>query len=115
AGRIRPACRIDRDQPHAERHRHPPGRRDPDAAEVKGGGIRGSGHESEGCDREITFCRRESNPPAPTNPYIKKGVVAMPRYRWETEEHDLFRESLRKFLEKEAVPHYEQWEQDRLI
>ena len=39
----------------------------------------------------------------------------MPRYRWETEEHDLFRESLRKFLEKEAVPHYEQWEQDHLI
>lgn len=39
----------------------------------------------------------------------------MPRYRWETEEHDLFRESIRKFLENEAAPHYEQWEKDRLI
>lgn len=30
-----------------------------------------------------------------------------------TEEHDIFRESLRKFLEKEAKPNYEQWEQDK--
>lgn len=39
----------------------------------------------------------------------------MPRYRWETEEHELFRESLRKFLQKEAEPRYDQWEKDRLI
>ncbi|MCG7343681.1 acyl-CoA dehydrogenase family protein [Sporosarcina sp. ACRSL] len=39
----------------------------------------------------------------------------MARYRYETDEHVLFRETLRKFLSKEAVPHYEQWEKDRLI
>lgn len=39
----------------------------------------------------------------------------MTRYRFETETHKIFRDSLRKFLEREAVPHYEQWEQDRLI
>lgn len=32
-----------------------------------------------------------------------------------TEDHDIFRKSLRKFLEKEAYPHYEQWEEDRMI
>lgn len=32
-----------------------------------------------------------------------------------TEEHQIFRQSLRKFLEKEAVPHYDQWEKDRMI
>ena len=39
----------------------------------------------------------------------------MTRYRYETDEHVLFRETLRKFLSKEAVPHYDQWEKDRLI
>ncbi|MGE7622161.1 acyl-CoA dehydrogenase family protein [Viridibacillus sp. NPDC096237] len=39
----------------------------------------------------------------------------MRRYRFETTEHELFRKSLRKFLEDEAVPHYETWERDRLI
>lgn len=39
----------------------------------------------------------------------------MARYRFETDEHVLFRETLRKFLAKEAVPYYEQWEKDRLI
>ena len=39
----------------------------------------------------------------------------MARYRFETEEHVLFRESLRKFLSKEAVPHYDEWEQHRII
>lgn len=39
----------------------------------------------------------------------------MGKYRFETDEHVMFRKSLRKFLEKEAVPHYEQWEEDRLI
>lgn len=37
-----------------------------------------------------------------TAPYIK-------------EEHEIFRKSLRKFLEKEAYPYYEQWEADRII
>lgn len=31
------------------------------------------------------------------------------------EEHIQFRKSFRKFLEKEAIPYYEQWEQDRII
>lgn len=39
----------------------------------------------------------------------------MARYRFETDEHVLFRETLRKFLAKEAVPHYEQWERDKVI
>ncbi|MGB3262248.1 acyl-CoA dehydrogenase family protein [Paenisporosarcina sp.] len=39
----------------------------------------------------------------------------MGKYRFETDEHVMFRKSLRKFLEKEAVPHYEQWEEDRMI
>ena len=30
-----------------------------------------------------------------------------------TEEHELFRQSLRSFLEKEAIPHIDQWEEDR--
>lgn len=32
-----------------------------------------------------------------------------------SEEHQIFRQALRKFLEKEAVPNYEQWEKDRII
>ncbi|EWG11352.1 acyl-CoA dehydrogenase family protein [Cytobacillus firmus] len=31
------------------------------------------------------------------------------------EEHEIFRESLRKFIEKEAYPNYEKWEEDRII
>ncbi|MFF2449581.1 acyl-CoA dehydrogenase family protein [Neobacillus sp. NPDC058068] len=31
------------------------------------------------------------------------------------EDHKIFRQSLRKFLEKEAYPFYEQWEEDRMI
>ncbi|WP_042353027.1 acyl-CoA dehydrogenase family protein [Bacillus massiliigorillae] len=31
------------------------------------------------------------------------------------EEHEIFRASFRKFLEKEAYPYYEQWEEDRII
>ncbi len=33
--------------------------------------------------------------------------------RYFTEEHELFRQSLRAFLEKEAIPHIDQWEEDR--
>ena len=32
-----------------------------------------------------------------------------------TEDHEIFRQSLRKFLEKEAYPHYEKWEEERMI
>ncbi|MGB0930959.1 MAG: acyl-CoA dehydrogenase family protein [Chitinophagales bacterium] len=32
-----------------------------------------------------------------------------------TEEHELFRQSFRAFLEKEAIPHINQWEEDRRI
>ncbi|CAM3237062.1 acyl-CoA dehydrogenase family protein [Filibacter tadaridae] len=39
----------------------------------------------------------------------------MGRYRFETDDHVLFRKSLRKFLEKEAIPQYESWEKKRLI
>jgi acyl-CoA dehydrogenase len=31
------------------------------------------------------------------------------------EEHDIFRRALRKFLEKEAVPYFEQWERDQQV
>ncbi|MGG1676228.1 acyl-CoA dehydrogenase family protein [Neobacillus sp. NRS-1170] len=31
------------------------------------------------------------------------------------EDHEIFRASLRKFLEREAYPFYEQWEEDRMI
>ncbi|GKV56173.1 acyl-CoA dehydrogenase [Sporosarcina sp. NCCP-2222] len=39
----------------------------------------------------------------------------MAKYRFETDEHVMFRETLRKFLAKEAVPHFEEWERNRLI
>ena len=32
-----------------------------------------------------------------------------------TDEHHMFRDSLKKFLEKEAVPFFDQWESDRII
>lgn len=32
-----------------------------------------------------------------------------------TDEHEIFRKSLRKFLEKEAYPYYEKWEEERMI
>lgn len=32
-----------------------------------------------------------------------------------TREHEIFRTSLRKFLQKEAVPYYEEWEANRII
>ncbi|MCM3765067.1 acyl-CoA dehydrogenase family protein [Neobacillus niacini] len=31
------------------------------------------------------------------------------------EDHEIFRQSLRKFLEKEAYPYYEQWEEEQMI
>lgn len=32
-----------------------------------------------------------------------------------TEEHDAFRETVRTFLAKEVLPHYEQWEKDGIV
>ncbi|TMW72899.1 acyl-CoA dehydrogenase family protein [Alteribacter natronophilus] len=32
-----------------------------------------------------------------------------------TDDHHIFRQALRKFLEKEAYPHYDKWEEDRII
>jgi acyl-CoA dehydrogenase len=37
------------------------------------------------------------------------------RHPYLNEEHGIFRKSLRKFLDKEAYPFYEQWEADRMI
>jgi len=31
------------------------------------------------------------------------------------EEHDIFRVQVRRFVEKEVAPHYEQWEKDRIV
>ncbi|MBO1912013.1 acyl-CoA dehydrogenase family protein, partial [Microvirga sp. 3-52] len=39
----------------------------------------------------------------------------MGKYRFETDEHSMFRDSLRKFLEKEAQPYYDNWEKERMI
>lgn len=39
----------------------------------------------------------------------------MGRYKFEMEEHIMFRDALRKFLQKEAVPQYDTWEQQRII
>ena len=30
-----------------------------------------------------------------------------------TEEHELFRQSVRAFMQKEVVPHLDQWEEDK--
>lgn len=35
--------------------------------------------------------------------------------RYLQEEHDIFRQTLKKFLEKEAYPYYEQWEKEREV
>jgi len=34
---------------------------------------------------------------------------------WFTEDHSIFQESLARFLEKEVVPHIDQWEEERMI
>ncbi|MEH7011632.1 acyl-CoA dehydrogenase family protein [Neobacillus niacini] len=39
----------------------------------------------------------------------------MKQHAYLTGDHEIFRKSLRKFLEKEAVPYYEQWEEERMI
>ncbi|EDL65566.1 acyl-CoA dehydrogenase family protein [Bacillus sp. SG-1] len=37
------------------------------------------------------------------------------RHPYLTDDHEIFRKSLRKFLEKEAYPFYDQWEEERMI
>lgn len=37
------------------------------------------------------------------------------RYSFETEEHNMFRQTIRRFLENEAAPYYEKWEKERMI
>lgn len=32
-----------------------------------------------------------------------------------TEEHEIFRKSVRKFLEKEAIPYLEEWEKEKQV
>ena len=32
-----------------------------------------------------------------------------------TEEHEMFREQVRRFAEKEIVPHHDQWEKDGMV
>ncbi|WP_078428303.1 acyl-CoA dehydrogenase family protein [Alkalihalobacterium alkalinitrilicum] len=32
-----------------------------------------------------------------------------------TEDHEMYRKSLRKYIEKEVLPHYEQWEEDKQV
>jgi alkylation response protein AidB-like acyl-CoA dehydrogenase len=39
----------------------------------------------------------------------------MGKYRFETDDHVMFRKSLRKYLEREAVSQYEKWEEDRMV
>ncbi|WP_045524546.1 acyl-CoA dehydrogenase family protein [Neobacillus niacini] len=39
----------------------------------------------------------------------------MKQHAYLTGDHEIFRKSLRKFLEKEAVPYYEEWEEERMI
>src|SRR5690554_4083571 len=39
----------------------------------------------------------------------------MRKYRFETDDHVLFRKSLRRFLQKEVEPKYEEWEEQRLV
>jgi len=42
------------------------------------------------------------------------GVTTMKRTLF-TEEHTLFRDTFRHFVEKEIVPHNEQWEKDGIV
>lgn len=37
------------------------------------------------------------------------------KHAYLTEDHDIFRKGLRKFLEQEAYPYYEEWEEQRMI
>lgn len=39
----------------------------------------------------------------------------MEKFTYLEEEHHIFRQSVKKFLEKEATPFYEEWEKNRMI
>jgi acyl-CoA dehydrogenase len=39
----------------------------------------------------------------------------MMKHPYLNEEHEIFRKSIRKFLEKEAYPYYDKWEEERMI
>jgi acyl-CoA dehydrogenase len=45
---------------------------------------------------------------------MKERIVKM-QTSINTEDHEMFRKSLRKMLEKEAYPHYEKWESTREV
>lgn len=45
----------------------------------------------------------------------KERGLLVGRYRFEGEEHLIFRKTLRKFLQKEAVPNYKKWEKEGII
>ena len=44
--------------------------------------------------------------------FLEPQKIRRPYYK---EEHFMFQDSLRKFLEKEAAPYFEQWEEERLV
>ena len=44
--------------------------------------------------------------------FLEPGKVKRPYYN---EEHYMFQDALRKFLEREAAPYFEQWEEERLV
>jgi acyl-CoA dehydrogenase len=46
---------------------------------------------------------------------LRRRETKLVKHPYLQEEHEIFRSSLRKFLEKEAYPFYEQWEEERLI
>lgn len=37
------------------------------------------------------------------------------KHAYLTDEHDMFRKALRKFLDKEAYPYFDEWEEQRMI
>lgn len=45
---------------------------------------------------------------------FKEIKIMIPRSLYDSD-HDMFRESLRKFIETEAMPHHEQWEKDGMV
>ncbi|MCM3743181.1 acyl-CoA dehydrogenase family protein [Sporosarcina luteola] len=47
------------------------------------------------------------------NATVKEAAISKQSYF--TEEHQMFRDALRKFLEKEAIPYFEQWEEEGLV
>jgi alkylation response protein AidB-like acyl-CoA dehydrogenase len=41
-------------------------------------------------------------------------LIMIPRTLYDSD-HDMFRDSVRKFLQAEAVPHHDQWEKDGMV